>query len=88
MDDTTILEVTRTLIGEIEPCGDSSVDKNRIQNLDTMLDVIDGLLADVEKVAITKDRPEYSMQEMGETAYIALDLWRIRLAKIAGKVTK
>lgn len=88
MDDTTVLEVTRTLIGEIEPCGDSVIDMKRSENLNVMLDVIDGLLEDVEKVAINKNRSEYSIQMMGKGAYTALGLWRKRLAKIEGKVTE
>ena len=60
MDASTILEVTRTLIGPTEPYGDSGVDRERTKNLDALIYVIDELLYDVEKAAVCKDRYEGS----------------------------
>ena len=77
MDASTILKVTQTLIGETEPYGDSSIDRERTQNLDKLIYVVDELLYDVEKAAVNKDRHEGSMRVMGEKAYKALaDWWR------------
>lgn len=75
MDASTILEVTRTLIGPTEPYGDSGVDRERTKNLDALIYVIDELLYDVEKAAVCKDRYEGSMRMMGEKAYKALNDW-------------
>ena len=76
IDGGTILKVTRNLIGEIEPCGNSVVDRERTQNLDKLIYIIDELLYDVEKVAFNKDRHEGSMRMMGEKAHKALnDYW-------------
>lgn len=75
MDASTILEVTRTLIGPTEPYGDSGVDRERTKNLDALIYVIDELLYDVEKAAVNKDRHEGSMRVMGEKAHNALDDW-------------
>lgn len=76
IDAGTILEVIRNLIGETEPCGDSSIDRERNQNLDKLICIIDELLYDVEKVAFNKDRYEGSMQMMGKKAHKALaDYW-------------
>ena len=76
IDAGTILEVTRSLIGDIEPYGDSGIDRERTQNLDKLIYVIDELLYDVEKVAVNKDRHEGSMRMMGEKAHKALnDYW-------------
>lgn len=76
MDASAILEVTRTLIGETEPYGDSGIDRVRMKNLDKLIYVIDELLYDVEKVAVNKDRHEGSMRMMGEKAHKALnDYW-------------
>lgn len=75
MDASTILEVTRTLIGPTEPYGDSGVDRERTKNLDALIYVIDELLYDVEKAAVNKDRHEGSMRVMGEKAHKALNDW-------------
>ena len=73
IDEGTILEVTRKLIGDTEPYGDSFIDSERTQNLDKLIYIIDELLYDVEKVAINKDRYEGSMRMMGEKAHKALN---------------
>lgn len=75
IDASTILEVTRKLIGETEPYGDSSIDRERTQNLDKLIYVCDELLYDVEKAAVCKDRHEGSMRMMGEKAHKALNNW-------------
>ena len=71
IDAGTILEVTRNLIGNTEPYGDSAIDRERTQNLDKLIYIIDELLYDVEKVAFNKDRYEGSMRTMGEKAHKA-----------------
>ena len=73
IDAGTILEVTRNLIGATEPYGDSGIDRERTQNLDKLIYIIDELLYDVEKVAFNKDRSEGSMRMMGEKAHKALN---------------
>ena len=76
IDAGTILEVTRNLIGNTEPYGDSTIDRERTQNLDKLIYIVDELLYDVEKVAVNKDRHEGSMRMMGEKAHKALnDYW-------------
>lgn len=75
MDANTILEVTRKLIGATEPYGDSAIDRDRTENLDKLLNVVEALLYDVEKVAYNKDRYEGSMRMMGEKAHRALNDW-------------
>lgn len=75
IDAGAILEVTRTLIGETEPYGDSAIDRERMKNLDKLIYVVDELLYDVEKVAVNKDRHEGSMRVMGEKADDALTMW-------------
>lgn len=71
-----ILSVTRELIGETEPYGDSAIDCKRKQNLEKLLYVVDELLRDVVKTAaIGKDRIEGSMKDIGEKAYVELIEW-------------
>lgn len=76
MDASTILEVTQKLIGATEPYGDSAVDCKRIQNLDTLIHVIDALLDDVREAANYRDCYQGSMRDMGMKAYKALQEWR------------
>ena len=86
IDAGTILEVTRNLIGDTEPYGDSAIDRERAQNLDKLIYVIDELLYDVEKVAVNKDRYEASMRMMGERAHKALnDYWSWLEAYLKGE---
>lgn len=76
VDAGTIYEVTKNLIGEIEPYGDSRIDRERTENVDKLIYVIDALLYDLEKVAVNKDRHEGSMRIMGEKAHQAMeDFW-------------
>lgn len=71
----TILEVTRKLIGETEPYGDSYIDEKRAENLEKLLFVTSELLFDIEKVAEYRKRNEGSMRKMGESAYTVLSDW-------------
>lgn len=76
IDAGTILEVTRNLIGDTEPYGDSGIDRERTKNVDKLIYIIDELLYDLEKVAVNKDRYEGSMRMMGEKANQAMeDIW-------------
>ena len=75
LDANMILEVTRTLIGETEPYGDSEIDRRRMKSLEKLIYVVDELLYDVEKVAVNKDRYEGSMRVMGEKAHKTLNDW-------------
>lgn len=81
MDSETVLKVIRTLVGDIEPYGDSGIDRERTENLETLLYIMDDLLYDVQKVADYKDRHEGSMRTMGEKAYTMLKFWRDELNK-------
>lgn len=73
MDANTILEVTRNLIGETEPYGDSAIDRERTENLNKLIYVVEELESDIEKVAVNKDRHEGSMRMMGEKAHRTLE---------------
>ena len=76
IDANTILEVTRNLIGETEPYGDSAIDRERTENLDKLIYVVEELVFDIKKVAVNKDRHEGSMRIMGEKAHkVMKDLW-------------
>lgn len=76
MDASTILEITRKLIGVTYPYGLSGIDRKRTENLDTLIHVIDALLDDVREVANCKDSYQGSMRDMGRKAHKALREWR------------
>ena len=71
-----ILSVTRELIGNTEPCGDSAIDCKRMQNLEKLIYVVDELLRDVlEAAAIGQNRNEWSMKKIGDKSYTELIEW-------------
>lgn len=75
IDAKTITDVTKNLIGEVEPYGSSEIDRVRKDNLEKLIYVVDGLLYEVGKIAYYKHRVEGSMQIMGKRAYKALNEW-------------
>lgn len=73
---SAILAVTRELIGDVEPCGDSAIDRKHAQNLDKLICVVDALLNDVIEVKqVSEGRAEGSIREMGEKAKKELIGW-------------
>lgn len=63
-----IYEILKKLIGEIEPCGDSAIDEQRKRNLLVFIDVLDQMLAELNKITEYGDSPEFSMKNIGEIA--------------------
>lgn len=70
-----ILAVTRELIGETEPYGDSAIDRKRMENLDKLIYVVDELLRDVIETAAIEGRIEGSMKDISEKAYREVIDW-------------
>lgn len=75
IDAKTITDVTKNLIGEVEPYGSSEIDRVRKDNLEKLIYVVGRLLYEVETVAYYKHRIEGSMRIMGERADKALNGW-------------
>ncbi len=75
IDAKTITDVTKNLIGEVEPYGSSEIDRVRKDNLEKLIYVVGRLLYEVETVAYYKHRVEGSMRIMGERADKALNGW-------------
>lgn len=69
MDSETVIKVIDALIGRIEPYGSSHIDKERTENLEVLLEVMDNYIAKIDNVVKYRNRPEYSMRNMGEMAY-------------------
>ena len=68
MDDKTIYDVVKRLVGSIEPYGASHIDNDRYNNLETHIAVVYLLLRDIQDTAMFKDRHEHSMNVMGKKA--------------------
>ena len=64
----TVVDVVRKLIGPVLPVGDSSVDAQRLGNLNEMLEVVGWLVEDISKVADCSHRQEASMRQSGKVA--------------------
>ena len=74
MEKFTSYQVVKKLVGRIDPEGETNTDNLRFENLKEMTRVVDGLLFDIEAVAIgNKGRPEYSRKRAGEYASKFLD---------------
>mgnify|MGYP003449053569 CR=1 FL=1 len=73
MKKETLLEVVSELIGYTEPYGDSNVDEVRYKNQEKIIElVVNGVEALINNAAY-KDRPEYSMAQIGGRAYEILE---------------
>jgi hypothetical protein len=67
-NDILIADMIRTLVGAIEPVGDSSLDDEIYMNQLNMQGVIDVLLDDVQHLLSNKKSYEYSVKRAGEEA--------------------
>lgn len=63
-----VYEVTRRLLGIIDPAGDASVDGIRFENLEQTIDLTESLMADIIYVARHKGHYANSMNIAGERA--------------------
>ena len=64
-------EVVTKLIGPIRAVGEHNEDCRRMTNLEDVLNLVDRLLFDIDEAARDRDRPEASMQAIGERAHKA-----------------
>ena len=73
MKKETLLEVVSELIGYTEPYGDSNIDKVRYENQEKIIELVMNGTEDLINNAAYKDRPEYSMAQIGGRAYETLE---------------
>lgn len=81
----TVIEVVKTLVGEVDAVGSSHIDEKRLENLKVMTEVIDELIEEVIYSASTKDDYRYSMQQIGKYAFEYLKEWKETLDEITGE---
>jgi hypothetical protein len=65
----SIEEIVRKLLGNIEPCGDSNIDEEKLDNLQEYIMLTEDLIYKLIEAAEYKDRLEWSMSKIGNGAY-------------------
>lgn len=65
-------EIVKKLTGPIQPVGESNADHDRIENLETVIELTESLILDLIKVSQNDIRTEASMKVMGVRARVAL----------------
>jgi len=69
MEKETVIEVVEKLTGSCYPYGSTEIDKERYENLELKEALFTYLLEEIAEAAKFKDRPEYSIKEIGIEAY-------------------
>lgn len=72
MSSDTIIEVTKTLIGNIVPTGDFYKDKVAYENQDKLIELTKECISMLMKNTIYKDRSEYDAEKIGRKAQESL----------------
>ena len=73
MKKETVLKVVSELIGYTEPYGDCNIDKVRYENQEKIIELVMNGIEDLINNAAYKDRPEYSIAQIGGRAYEVLE---------------
>ena len=68
LSDVQLADLLLTLIGDIEPTGDSFKDHDRLNNLLKLQNTLDILLDEMYYICPYSENIEYSMKEAGNTA--------------------
>ncbi len=64
-----LYDVVKKLIGRIKPVGETTLDNIHYRNMQTLIDLVDSLVDDIEEVATRhKDSPEHSVSRSGRLA--------------------
>lgn len=63
-----IFDITKRLLGSIEPYGDTSIDKDRLDNLIQTIELTEKLIDEIILVARYKGDALFSRNKMGTTA--------------------
>ena len=62
-------KIITKLIGSVQPSGDASIDPQRKESFLKTIELVDQLLNDIRSAAVSKDRYEASMKEIGVIAH-------------------
>ena len=69
MKSEVIIEVIDKLVGSIEPYGSTQIDEERLENLETLLEVMDEYIGEIIDVTKYRNRYEYSILAIANKAY-------------------
>lgn len=69
MKSEVIIEVIDRLVGSVEPYGSTEIDKERLENLETLLEIMDEYIKEIEEVTRFRNRYEYSILAIANKAY-------------------
>lgn len=64
----SIHAIVKKLVGQIDPVGETREDEERFGNLQTMTELVDKLLSDIDQVGMLRDRHEASVSKAGKFA--------------------
>lgn len=78
-----ITKLLDTLIGKVEAVGETNEDERRLDNLKTLIDATNWCLDGLEyAMASGRGRAEWSMQNIRQTAQLALDEYKTWIADV------
>jgi hypothetical protein len=57
------------LVGPVVPIGDTNEDSKRLENLKKLMELVDQLITDLEKISELKHKHEYSIKKAGQIVH-------------------
>jgi hypothetical protein len=69
MEDYSKSQAISSIIGNIEPIGETNADNESFENLEEATKIVDNLLYKIKSVADCRDNHQYSMSRSGKEAY-------------------
>ena len=61
-------EIVMKLVGQVQPVGESHTDRERLENIKALTELVDELLGEVDMASRSASRQEASMKAIGEHA--------------------
>lgn len=58
-------EIVMTLVGPVQPVGETRADEQRLDNMKKLTELVDRLLFEIDTAAASADRVEASMKAIG-----------------------
>ena len=71
-----VFDITKILLGSIEPYGDTNIDNERLENLIQTIELAEKLVDEIILVARFKGDPLFSRNKMGTTADVFISEMR------------
>jgi len=65
-------KIVRRIVGPIYPTARRKADAKRLENLEILANLVDGLLCEISEVAALRNEQADSVRQLGQTAYAFL----------------